>query len=60
MIDYVIQKLFWRRLRAAEEERLRTGKVSLRSRALVLSVFAIAVVAWAAGVWFLLSHLVAK
>lgn len=60
MIDNVIQKLFWRRLRAAEEERLRTGRVSLRSRAVVLSVFAIAVVAWGASVWFLVRHLVAK
>ena len=60
MIDYVIQKVFARRLRAASIEHLRTGKLSFRTRVSLVVIFAIVLLVWAAGVWHLVNVIMSR
>ncbi len=60
MIDYVVQKIFARRLRASSIEQLRTGKLSFRTRATLVVIFAIVLLVWAAGVWHLVNVIMSR
>jgi hypothetical protein len=60
VIDYVVQKIFARRLRAASIEDLRTGKLSFRTRATLVVIFAIVLLVWAAGVWHLVNVIMSR
>jgi hypothetical protein len=60
VIDYVIQKIFARRLGAASVEQQRTGKLSFRTRASLVVIFAIVLLVWAAGVWHLVNVIMSR
>ena len=60
MIDYVIQKIFARRLRSASIEHQRTSKLSFRTRATLVVIFAIVLLVWAAGVCHLVNVIMSR